>query len=41
VTPTIEQAACCDVDSNMQVTIIDALQMAQAAAGLTVVLTCL
>jgi len=38
--PTTAQDGCCDVDSSGTVTVIDALRMAQAAAGLSVTLLC-
>lgn len=38
--PSASQMACCDVDASASVTVLDALQMAQSAAGLGVVLTC-
>ena len=41
VVPTMSQAACCDVDSSMNVDVIDALFMAQSAAGLPATLVCL
>jgi hypothetical protein len=40
VTPPATQAACCDVDASSTVTIVDALRLAQHAAGLPATLTC-
>ena len=39
--PTGTQAACCDVNASTTVDVIDALFIAQEAAGLTPVLMCL
>jgi hypothetical protein len=36
----MSQSACCDVDSSQSVDVIDALFMAQAAAGLPATLVC-
>lgn len=40
LTPSSMQDGCCDVDSSMSVTVLDALGIAQAAAGLPAMLTC-
>jgi hypothetical protein len=40
VTPSTPQTGCCDADSSGNIDVIDALRIAQGAAGLTVTLVC-
>jgi hypothetical protein len=40
IVPTAEQAACCDVNTSGQVDVVDALFIAQAAAGISILLVC-
>ena len=41
ITPTVVQAACCDVDISGIVDVVDALFIAQFAAGLPAILMCI
>jgi hypothetical protein len=40
VVPSMMQMGCCDTDSSMTISILDALSMAQFSAGLPAVLVC-
>ena len=40
VVPTLGQMGCCDINASMNIDVIDALGIAQAAAGLMPILTC-
>ena len=41
ISPTLEQTGCCDVNLSGAIDVVDALQLAQSAAGLSVTLSCL
>lgn len=38
--PTPTQILCCDVDSSLTITVVDALGIAQDSAGLATMLAC-
>ena len=40
IIPTMVQQACCDVNQSGTVDVVDALGIAQSAAGLAALLTC-